>query len=420
MPTESLKTPLYPWHVAAGANMADFGGYDMPLWYVSAKEEHLCVLTQAGMFDTSHMALVGVTGTGARDLLQWSFTKDLARAVGSPPAPLSAGRCVYGAFCDEAGGVIDDAIVYQMAEGDYLVVVNAGMGAAVAAHLTAQAGAREVTVTDFTDQVGKIDLQGPAAGKILAMLLDDPEAAFERLVYFSFKGHFSPTQGSVRLKDGTPILLSRTGYTGEFGFELFMVPDRTASVWRQLIEAGGPLGLKVCGLAARDSLRGGAVLPLSHQDIGHWPFIDHPWEFALPFNDDNSGFTKPFLGDQALLAARGKAFTYPFVGDDLRKVSTADGAAVHDVEGARIGEVLTCVTDMAIGRVEGRIVSIASPDATADFKHRGLCCGFVRVEKALEAGEVVTLKDKRRQLKVTIVDDVRPDRSARRPLKQML
>ncbi len=420
MPTESLKTPLYPWHVAAGANMADFGGYDMPLWYVSAKEEHLCVLTQAGMFDTSHMALVGVTGTGARDLLQWCFTKDLARAVGSPPAPLSAGRCVYGAFCDEAGGVIDDAIVYQMAEGDHLVVVNAGMGAAVAAHLTAQAGAREVIVTDFTDQVGKIDLQGPAAGKILAMLLDDPEAAFERLVYFSFKGHFSPTQGSVRLKDGTPILLSRTGYTGEFGFELFMVPDRTASVWRQLIEAGGPLGLKVCGLAARDSLRGGAVLPLSHQDIGHWPFIDHPWEFALPFNDDKSGFTKPFLGDQALLTARDKAFIYPFVGNDLRKVSTADTATVNDAEGARIGEVLTCVTDMAIGRVDGRIVSIASPQAPAGFKPKGLCCGFIKVEKALSTGEVVTIQDKRRKLKVSIVEDVRPDRSARRPLKQML
>jgi aminomethyltransferase len=400
--------------------MADFGGYEMPLWYASAKEEHLCVLTHAGMFDTSHMALIGVTGDGARDLLQWYYTKDLERSVGSPPGPLTAGRCVYGAFCDGAGSVVDDAIVYQMAEGDYLVVVNAGMGAVVAAHLTAQVGERAVTVTDFTDQVGKIDLQGPAAAKIMVTLLDEPEAALQRLVYFSFKGHFNPAQASLRLKDGTPILLSRTGYTGEFGFELFMVPDRTASVWRQIIEAGDRLGLQVCGLAARDSLRGGAVLPLSHQDIGHWPFIDHPWEFALPFNDDKSGFSKPFLGDEALLANRGKAFTYPFVGNDLRKVSTADGATAHDADGARIGEVLTCVTDMAIGRVEGRIVSIASPEVPADFKPRGLCCGFVRVQRALETDEVITIKDKRRTLKVTIVDDVRPDRSARRPLKQML
>ena len=169
----------------------------------------------------------------------------------------------------------------------------------------------------------------------------------------------------------TLLLLSRTGYTGEFGFELFMAADRTSAVWNALFKAGEPLGLVACGLAARDSLRGGAVLPLSHQDIGPWPFINHPWPFALPFNASGDGFTKAFIGDRALLNARPPAYTLAFAGQDLRKVSIHDPAFALDANGTQIGDVLTCVTDMGIDRVNGQIVSIASPDKPRDFKPRG-------------------------------------------------
>jgi aminomethyltransferase len=423
MKQESKRTPLHAWHTAQGATMADFGGYEMPLWYASAKSEHLAVLLSAGLFDTSHMAVVAVAGPEAFDLLQLCFTNDLSACVGKAGKPLSAGRCVYGAILDQNGMCLDDAIVLMVAPGDYLVVVNAGMGAAVARHLEGCRDGRDAAVTDLTDTLGKMDVQGPAAAKILSSVLAEPGSVFGEMPYFSFKGHFDPaaeTSPAVRLIDGTPILLSRTGYTGEFGFEIFVASEQTVAVWERIHHAAQALDLISCGLAARDSLRGGAVLPLSHQDIGHWPFVNHPWEFALPFNADRSGFSKHFIGDQALLAVAEPAYTLPFVGRDLRKVSTGDPAVVIDGDGREIGTVLTCVTDMGIGLHEGRIYSIASPAKPQGFRVKGLCCGFVKTTTRLPEGAVVTLKDKRRALKVTITADVRPDRTARRPIAEML
>ncbi len=417
------KTALHGWHVAQGANMADFGGYEMPLWYSSAKNEHLAVLQQAGLFDTSHMAALLVSGPGARDLLQRCFTNNLDACVGQTKKPLIPGRCVYGAYLNEQGELIDDSIINQLSENSYMAVINAGMGATVAGHFKAQAGDREVTISDLTDKLGKIDVQGPMAAKILSKVLAAPESAFEKMFYFSFKGYFDPTlplADAVRLSDGIPILLSRTGYTGEFGFEIFVSPDKVVKTWEMIYQAGQQFGLTACGLAARDSLRGGAVLPLSHQDIGHWPFINHPWPFALPFNDDQSGFTKSFIGDQALLAIKSPEYTYAFVGGDLRKVSTADPAVVLDPAGTEIGSVLTCVSDMGIDYHQGRLFSIGSPGKPRDFKPRGLCCGFIKVKAPLQPGAEVVLKDKRRKLKVTIVTDIRPDRTARRPIREML
>jgi aminomethyltransferase len=106
-----------------------------------------------------------------------------------------------------------------------------------------------------------------------------------------------PGWETVHLADGTTILLSRTGYKGEFGFEIFVSPDHTVKLWEMILNAGRDFELTPCGLAARDSLRGGAVLPLSHQDIGPGPPIDHPWHFALPSNDDLTAFTQTFIGD---------------------------------------------------------------------------------------------------------------------------
>jgi aminomethyltransferase len=420
---EIKTTPLHDWHTAHGANMADFGGYDMPLWYSSAKNEHLSVLTGTGLFDTSHMAVLLVAGAGARELLQLCFTNDLEACVGGAKKPLCPGRCVYGAYLNDDGCVLDDTIIYMLQDNHYMAVVNAGMGGEVARHLESRKEQRDVSITDLTDKLGKIDVQGPLAGRIMARVLADPQAAFEKLFYFSFKGFFDPDSdlsSAVRLTDGTPVMLSRTGYTGEFGFELYMQADRTVGVWEMIrAAAGDALALTPCGLAARDSLRGGAVLPLSHQDIGPWPFINHPWEFALPFNDDRSGFTKAFIGAKALLNVESPEYTYPFVGNDLRKVSTGDPAVVLDADGNQIGQVLTCVTDMGIGRHEGRIYSIASPGKPGGFKPRGLSCGFIKVSTPLSFGQVVELRDNRRKLKVTLVEDVRPDRTARRPISEM-
>jgi aminomethyltransferase len=423
MQTTVKRTPLNSWHRNHGANMADFGGYDMPLWYSSVKDEHLAVLNGAGVFDTSHMAAVTVAGSGAADLLQYCFTNDLDACMGPSKKPLSQGRCVYGAFLDENGHTLDDAIVFFVEADSYMVVINAGMGGAVADHLQRNLGGREAKVTDLSDRLGKMDIQGPAAAKILGAVLADPKAVFAGMPYFSFKGHVdatSPLADAVRLDDGTPILLSRTGYTGEFGFEIFLAPDKIQRLWERLLEAGRSNDITPCGLAARDSLRAGAVLPLSHQDIGHWPFINHPWPFALPFTADQTGFTKDFIGRAALEKQTDVFFTHAFAGKDLRKISAGEGSRVIDADGQAIGTVLTCATDMGIGRHDGDIFSVASPNKPEGFKAKGLCCGFVKVNRKLSVGQHVDIADNRRKITVTIVDDVRPHRTARKPMADMI
>lgn len=421
MNTASKHTPLHGWHQSHGARMADFGGYKMPLWYASAKHEHLAVLTHAGLFDTSHMAVITVRGRDAFDLLQYAFTNDLAGCTGPQRKPLVPGRCVYGAFLTASGGVLDDAIVFQMAEGDYMVVVNAGMGPVIAAHLIRQRGSRLAEVDDLSDQVGKIDIQGPASVAIMQAVLADPGPVLEKLPYFAFKGHFQTgASGAARFRNGISALISRTGYTGEVGFEIFCGPGDVQKLWEMLQDAGSSRGLQPCGLAARDSLRAGAMLPLSHQDIGPWPFINNLWPFALPYTPDGAGFTKTFLGAEALRSSPAAERTYAFAGYDLRKVSIGDGTVVTDAGGHTMGAVLTCATDMGIDRCDGRIYSVASPDRPAGMKFKGLCCGFIKVDRALDSGQRVLLKDSRRTISVEIVDDVRPDRTARKPLRLFL
>ena len=421
MATEMKKTPLFDWHKAHGANIVEFGDYLMPVWYGSARAEHLAVVSQAGLFDTSHMATLRVFGKDAYELLQWCFTRNLDACVGKDNAPLTDGKCVYGLFLDEHGHAIDDSLVYKIQDGEYMVEVNASMGGPVARHLAEQAKGRDVKVVDLTDKLGKIDIQGPAAIKIMAKLLKNPEVVFDKLPYFSAKGHFdpaSPLAAQVQMLDGTPVLLSRSGYTGEVGFEMFVERIHTVKVWEAIMAAGEAFGLTACGLAARDSLRAGAVLPLSHQDIGHWPCIHNPWPFALPMAADGVGFTKTFLGSAALEKATDAEWTLTFVGHDLRKVD-AHGAKVY-LDGKEIGTVLTCVTDMAIGRHEGRIYSVASPDKPEGLAIKGLSCGFIKVASKLAPGTAVEIRDGKRAIQVQIETDVRPARTARKALKTFM
>jgi hypothetical protein len=172
------------------------------------------------------------------------------------------------------------------------------MGGVLVSHLSALPGAHGVKIFQPAERLAKLDIQGPAAPAIVRGLLADP-SLFASLPYFAFKGDFDLARTDVKLADGTPILLSRSGYTGEAGFEIFAPLDRALPLWNAVGGAGEPLGLVPCGLAARDTLRVGAVLPLSHQDIGPWPFINNPWSFALPLAPGGN-FSKKFLGSDAL------------------------------------------------------------------------------------------------------------------------
>lgn len=415
MQSQCENTPLHGWHTSHGATMAAFRGWEMPLWYPSgAVSEHLAVIRSAGVFDTSHMSVIQVEGAGALDLLQRCFTRDLLRCADRGNAAVSPGRAVFGAFLNGEGHVVDDSVLFQSTVESYIVVVNAGKGEEISRHLTAHAPDIEARITDLTGMVGKIDLQGPSSARILVKVLDTPERTLHDMTYFSFKGHFDETSSHADtfLKGDISVMVSRTGFTGELGFEIFVRPERMGKTWELILKAGEEYGLLPCGLAARDSLRAGAVLPLSGQDIGPWPFINHPWHHALPFNKEGTAFTKRFVGDVVLEMREEAEHTQPFVGYDPRKVSVHDPAIVLGPAGDPVGVVLTCVADMAIGRAEDRIYSIASPDKPAGFKAKGLSCGLMRVKQRLPSGQIVELKDNRRKIKVEVAEDVRPDRTA--------
>lgn len=402
--TELKKTNLADKHLALGGNMVDFGGWLMPLWYkTGAVKEHMAVVSSAGLFDTSHMTVVMAAGPNVKEFLNFAVTRDIG--------DLAPGRAAYGIMLNEKGHAIDDVLVYPLSETCYGLVHNAGMGDVVIKHLRTLPGAEQIAFKNCMGEMGKLDIQGLSALEILRPLVEDADQVFEKMPYFSFKGDFDFTRSRTRLKGGCPILLSRTGYTGELGFEIFMPTMELVAIWDMLLEAGGDR-LLPCGLAARDSLRTGAVLPLSHQDIGPWPFINTPWNMTLPL-DEAGSFTKNFNGRQAL-DPKTAGHTLPFVGFDPRKVET-ENARVY-FEGEEIGRVLTAVADMAIGRVDGKVVGLASPDRPADWNPKGLVCGFVKVKKHLPAGSIITLKDSRRELKAEICVDIRPNRSARKKL----
>lgn len=417
------QTPLHDWHVDQHANMAIFGGYHMPVWYpTGAKQEHLSVILSAGMFDTSHMAAVMVYGYNAFDLIQKCFSRDIDEHTGKA---LNVGRCIYGVFLNPNGEVIDDAIVYRIASDMFMIIVNAGMGTIITNHLSSHATGLKVTIIDLTDQVGKIDLQGPLSGHILYRIIKNPDQLFDSMPYFSFKGYFDPTFANsaiptILLTNDIPILVSRSGYTGEFGFELFINPNDLHQLWELILDSGKSFQIIPCGLAARDSLRVGALLPLSHQDIGAWKFINNPWTFALPYRSDRSGFTKKFIGSEALISNDSNQFyTYPFIGFDLRKVSSENSQVLLPT-GEVIGSVLSCVSEMAIGFHDGTVYSIASPNKPAGFQPSGLSCGFIRVDRQLSIGTTIHLKDLRRNIPAKIVSDIRPHRTARCSLNQMI
>lgn len=393
--TEKLKrTPLYPIHSDLGAVFGNFGGYAMPLWYDSVREEHLCVLNRVGIFDTSHMSFFTVKGDGALNLIQMVFTRDIDR--------LKEGYALYGLFLKSDGTVLDDSIVYKIEENNYLFVINSGMSKIVIEHISSF-NKYPCIIEDLTDHIGKIDIQGPGSLKVLERLLN-PEL-FNNLSYFSFLGSFD--KGSVKI-NGNPVLVSRSGYTGEFGFEIFIKREYLKELWVTLYQAGSDLGIKPCGLGSRDSLRVGALLPLSHQDIGDWKFCNNPWDFAISKNKSN------FVGKDSIIES--DSFTFPYVGFDPRKLHKECNPWV-EYEGEYIGKVLTCVTEPSLTRFNKEIYSFTSKILPKEKKVRGLVAGFIKINIKLPAGTILTLRDGKRDIKVEIVKDVRGCRSARRSIK---
>ena len=248
-------TALYEQHKIAGASFTDFGGWQMPLKYSSELAEHHAVRNAAGLFDLSHMGEVWVTGPDAAAFLDYALAGKLSA--------VAVGKAKYSLICQEDGGIIDDLISYRRAEDKYLVVPNAGNAAVVAAALAERAAGFDVVVDDVSAETSLIAVQGPNAEAILLTLVPaDQHSLVTELKYYAAVEVGITVNGTVQ-----DLLLARTGYTGEDGFEIYVPNEDAAGLWDALLEAGAGHGLIPAGLACRDSLRLEAGMPLYGNEL---------------------------------------------------------------------------------------------------------------------------------------------------------
>jgi len=281
-------------HERLGAVMTSFAGWQMPLRYASETAEHQAVRHAAGLFDLSHMGEIGVAGPGAGTALDYALTGHLSAV---PP-----GRARYTMICAADGGVLDDLVVYRQGEQEFLVIANAANTATVYRELRDRATGRDAVVTDATGDYALIAIQGPAAVGILAPLA---EADVSAMKYYA--GAFGEVAGRA-------AWVARTGYTGEDGFEVFCRPGDAPHVWDALAAAGAAAGLVPAGLAARDTLRLEAGMPLYGNELG--PDVT-PFEAGL---GRVVKFDKPgdFVGREALAARASEGPRRRLVGLTIR------------------------------------------------------------------------------------------------------
>ena len=351
------KTPLHAAHVALGARMVPFGGWDMPVEYAGITAEHMAVRTAAGLFDVSHMGELLVRGTGAQDFVQRLTPNDVSK--------LSPGRAHYSALLTERGTYLDDLLVYRLSDEEFLLVVNAANAEKDLVWLLEQRTARErsVVIEDVSDRYALLALQGPRAAEALNGLtgIDLGEIRYYRFA-----------QGELLER---PALISRTGSTGEDGFELYLDPEDAPALWRRLVERDE---VTPAGLGARDTLRLEAGLALYGHELDE---ETTPWEAGLGWTVKlESG---EFLGRDALLAQRERGVERRLIGFEL----SDRGIARQGHEVVREGEPVGTVT---------------SGTWSPTFE-KALGMAYVASEVAEGNGEV-TIRVRRRELAARVVE----------------
>ncbi len=312
------RTPLRDFHAAHGARLVDFAGWEMPVQYRSILEEHKAVRKTAGLFDVSHMGEVDIIGTDAAKFLNYLVPNDVSR--------LFPGRVLYTTMCYPTGGVVDDLLIYQRDFDDYFLCINAGNVDKDLAWMREQADGFAVTIVDRSADYALLAVQGPAAAGIVQPLVDQPLGPVK---YYHF------VLGQIA---GVDALISRTGYTGEDGFELYIPAAEAVRVAEVLLREGAAAGLELAGLGARDSLRLEAGYPLYGHELGAEisPLAAGlGWTVKLEKGAD-------FVGRTALLREKAvgpaKKVIYFKTGD--RRIVRAD-TPVAAADGAVVGKVIS-------------------------------------------------------------------------------
>ena len=338
--SELKRTPLRDFHAAHGGRLVDFAGWEMPVQYKSILEEHKAVRRAAGLFDVSHMGEVDVRGPEAGRFLNHLVTNDVAK--------LFPGRVLYSPMCYPSGGVVDDLLVYMRGPEEYFLCINAGNVDKDLAWIREQAAQFKVTITDRSADYALLAVQGPRAAAIVQSLADVP---LEGVKYYHF------TEGKVA---GVQCIISRTGYTGEDGFELYHAAADAPKLAEAILAAGAAHGLELAGLGARDSLRLEAGYPLyGHeitQDISPLT-AGLGWTVKLEKGAD-------FIGRAALVAEKqaGAKQKIVFFKTGDRRIVRAD-TPVLGADGAVAGKVVSGTLSPLLNEAIGSALVIAAAAA---------------------------------------------------------
>ena len=319
---ENKRTCLYDKHVALGALISPFGGFDMPIQYTNIVDEHNAVRQACGVFDVSHMGEVLVTGAESEKFVNYIFTNDVTDAPD--------GKIYYGMMCHPTGGVVDDLLVYKMAHQRYFLVINASNIEKDVAWITEHAKAFDVVVEHQSDKYGEVAVQGPKSEEVIERLLG---IGCKELAFYTCK--------EIKI-GGETIIVSRTGYTGEDGFEIYGSHEYINEVWDKLIESGE---VKPCGLGCRDTLRFEVGLPL---------YGDELTDEITPLEACLGIFVKldkeNFIGKDALVKQKTEGLKRKIVGIELRDKAIPRHGYEVEADGRVIGVVTTGYNSISTGK----------------------------------------------------------------------
>ncbi len=315
------KTCLHDRHVALGALMSPFGGFDMPIQYKGIIEEHNAVRHEVGVFDVSHMGEVRVKGPDAYKFVSHIFVNDV---TGAPD-----GQIFYGMMCYDNGGTVDDLLVYKVNDNEYFLVINASNIAKDVDWIKSNAAGFDVEIEDQSPYYGEVAVQGPKAEETMEKVLGLP---VKDIPFYNFKTFQT---------DGEEIIVSRTGYTGEDGFEIYGSHDYTRKVWDKLMDAG----VQPCGLGCRDTLRFEVGLPLYGDELS---------ADITPIEASLSMFVKldkpEFIGKEALAKQKAEGVKRRIIGIELEGNAIPRHGYPVEVDGKQVGEITTGYRSISTGK----------------------------------------------------------------------
>jgi len=309
------ETPLYECHLKHNAKIVDFAGWHMPVEYAGLMKEHLCVRSTVGLFDVSHMGEIEIKGNSAIDFLQ--------KVTSNNVAALKNGRIQYSLLCYRDGGIVDDILVHRFSEKHFFLCVNASNTEKDLSWLQ-ENSTGDVLINDISGSFAQLAIQGPDSQKLLQTLTGIDLSSMSR--YFFTEGEIAGVKN---------VIIARTGYTGEDGFELYLATDSALSAWDAILEAGKAYGIMPCGLGARDTLRLEVRYPLYGNDIDK---TTTPYEAGLGWVVSKK--KGDFIGRDAIFKIKEKGLPRKLVGAGmLDRGIPRKGYEVYDMEGNMAGEI---------------------------------------------------------------------------------